>query len=225
LRLRYEVFCREYRNVSFPLGMEVDAFDAVADHLIILDRASSEVLGTYRLLSSCSSPFFYSETEFALGRFLATPGIKLELSRACIRRDSRDGMVIHLLWRGLARYAEAVSARFLFGCGSVKTTKVEDAVHVYRHLQRRSVLTEAHQIEPLPAYRMPKFPEMQKSLPEGDEDTGAALVPALLNAYLRAGAKVYGQPALDRAFGCIDFLTALEWDDLARPFGRKYSEE
>ncbi|NLO44190.1 MAG: hypothetical protein GX106_04435 [Candidatus Cloacimonetes bacterium] len=39
-------------------------------------------------------------------------------------------------------------------------------------------------------------------------------IPSLLMSYLNVGAKVYGSPALDREFQCIDFLTLLDTRNL-----------
>src|SRR5438876_868739 len=55
LRLRYEIFLREGLNLNFPLGLDVDRWDPIADHLMLLDRRNDRVVGTYRLISSCFS--------------------------------------------------------------------------------------------------------------------------------------------------------------------------
>jgi putative hemolysin len=39
-------------------------------------------------------------------------------------------------------------------------------------------------------------------------------VPKLLRAYLTIGAKICGEPAIDREFGTIDFLTLLDLQTL-----------
>jgi putative hemolysin len=48
---------------------------------------------------------FYSEQEFDLG--MLPPSViasSVEIGRACIAREHRNGRVLHLLWRGLATY-------------------------------------------------------------------------------------------------------------------------
>lgn len=217
LRLRYDVFHRESMGIAYPLGLDVDALDVAADHLLIEDRATGRIVGNYRLVSSTLSSTFYSESEFAMRWFLSVAGNKLELSRACIDRDFRTGAVIHLLWRGLTQYAEMVGARFLFGCTSVKTTRASKAIALYQELQARGHVDSTYEIAPLPGYRLPASPRVVVPADELE-----ALIPALLKAYLRAGAKVSSPPALDRAFQCVDFLTILDRERLQGRYDRKY---
>ena len=48
------------------------------------------------------------------------------------------------------------------------------------------------------------------------------LIPPLLRSYFTAGAKVYGEPALDLDFKCIDFLTILDVNNLTSGYKRRY---
>jgi putative hemolysin len=88
----------------------MDEFDLRCDHLIIQDAASREVIGTYRVNASTYSRNFYSNKEFHLDNFLRSPGCKLELGRACIHKDYRNGRVLSLLWKGIVMYSERVGA-------------------------------------------------------------------------------------------------------------------
>jgi putative hemolysin len=226
LRLRHEVFHREFLNKRLPLGMDMDRFDPVGDHLVIVDKESGKIVGTYRLISSAYSNVFYSQSEFDLDAFLKLPGIKLELSRACIHRDYRDGIVIALLWRGLVQYIQQVKAAYLFGCASIRSMDGVEVGSIYRYLSSKSFLSAEFRIEPVGSYRMPGFYDTLGRIPEGNAEIaerGKALIPPLLNSYLKAGAKVCGAPALDVSFQCVDFLTVLRMEDLTRLFERKYT--
>src|SRR4051794_7927853 len=51
-RLRYQVFAREMGatlHTSVP-GVDVDAFDAHCDHLVVRDDRTGEIVGCYRML-------------------------------------------------------------------------------------------------------------------------------------------------------------------------------
>ncbi len=48
---------------------------------------------------------YYSEQEFCFAPYEAMRSQIVELGRACIHRDHRSPEVLHLLWRGIARYA------------------------------------------------------------------------------------------------------------------------
>lgn len=121
LQLRYSIFHREYKGKLFPVGVDWEDLDPVADHLVIVDKRSGKFVGTYRLIASPYSSRFYSQSEFQLTDFLELPGTKLELSRACVRREYRNGVVLQLLWRGLTEYFRKVGADYVFGCCSVQT--------------------------------------------------------------------------------------------------------
>jgi putative hemolysin len=60
---------------------------------------------------------------------------------------------------------------------------------------------------------------------ENDEATlveVSEMIPALLQSYLKAGAKVAASPALDRDFKCVDFFTVLDMESLTQLYERRY---
>lgn len=222
LRLRYEVFHREFMNRRFAHGLDVDPFDEVADHLVIIDREANKLVGTYRLLCSRFTDACYTSSEFSVASFLAEPGVKLEMSRACIHKDYRSGAVMHLLWRGLMRYVSEVEAAFLFGCASVKTVDMGEGAALYKHLVGRDGVSAERNVVPLKNFRMEGFQAaVDKVTPEAQE-AARALLPPLLAAYLKAGARICGEPALDKAFRCLDYFTVLRVADLSDAHSRKY---
>ncbi|MBY0370109.1 GNAT family N-acetyltransferase [bacterium] len=220
LKLRHEVFHCEFIGTPLPFPLDFDRFDPLGDHLVIVDKEQGKIVGTYRLICSRFSENFYSASEFHLDGFLKEPGVKLELSRACIHRDYRDGVVIALLWRGLVQYIQQSQAAFLFGCASIRSMDPAEVRVIYEYLAAKQFLSNDHGIGPVDSYRMrgwdPKLVEPKET------DAGKAMIPPLLNAYLRAGAKVYGQPALDEAFKCVDLFTVLKMDKLTPGFERRY---
>jgi putative hemolysin len=217
LELRHEVFYREYQNSELPWGLDIDDYDLMCDHLVIRDVQEKRLVGTYRLICSSFSNRFYSQSEFNLDGFLESPGVKLELGRACVDRSYRSGIVMTLLWRGLAQYIRLVKADYLFGCSSVKTISPAEVAKVSTYLKSRGHFSDEFGIHPLPNFRMPKELEMEV---EGDAKDW---IPSLLNSYLKAGAQVHGEPALDRAFGCVDFFTILRTAQLSQVFERRFS--
>jgi len=126
MKLRFQVFHKEYRKTLVPFGIDAETFDLSADHLVIQDMKTSRIVGTYRLISSLWSSNFYSQSEFDISEFLKISGSKLELSRACVHPDYRKGFVMHLLWRGLIEYINKSNSKFLFGCSSVQTLNPHD---------------------------------------------------------------------------------------------------
>ena len=212
LQLRHEVFFRELQGKQEASGLDVDELDLVCDHLLIIDRASGRVVGTYRLISSIYSSRFYSQGEFEIDQILQLPGNKLELGRACIHPNFRTGAIINLLWKGIAAYAKATNAQYLFGCASVQTTDPAAASRLLAQLDARG-LCRSGQVRPTPDYRSELLPVDTAVTEE---------IPALIQSYILAGAKFYGEPALDREFSCYDFFMMLKLDEMSRGFRRRY---
>lgn len=227
LRLRYQVFHREMMGKSKPYGIDVDEFDFVCDHLAIIEKKTGNLIGTYRLNCSSFSEQFYSAQEFDLGDILQGPGVKMELGRACIQKEYRRGLVISLLWRGIAEYMTATQADMLFGCASIKTESPRQGALLYHYFRQEGRFNEKYQCPPTAKFLMPNIdlwidklarPLTAEELSEIDE-----LIPPLCRAYLKAGALLGGTPAYDADFKCIDFLTILPRELLNRALWRKYN--
>jgi putative hemolysin len=215
--LRYEVFHKEYAGKRFPVGIDADRYDAWADHLVIIDNRTGLVVGAYRLICSQFSNDFYSASEFDLSGLTAQDGVQLELSRACIRPDHRNGVVMSLLWRGLGAYMAAVNARWLFGLSSVKSIHVPAIADVHRQLREQGRMREEGLVTPRPSFRIPGYRNaLDRPSPNREE------IPGLFQAYLKAGAEVYDEPALDRDFRCADFLTVLDRQKMSPAHEKKF---
>lgn len=224
LKLRYEVFYKEVLNKKAILKIDVDGFDFICDHLIIIDKKSERVIGTYRLISSTFSDRFYSETEFDIDNIKMAKGNKLELGRACVHRDFRTGMAIALLWKGISEYIKKVDSRYLFGCSSVNTTNIFTIAIIYKYLNQLYSSPEELRVYPHENYRLNQFDLYLNAIGDIDpkKDRIEELVPALLKGYLRAGSKVSGEPALDSKFRCADFFTVLDLGQLNDTYDKKY---
>lgn len=227
LKLRYEVFFEEMQGKTKGSGIDVDEYDAVCDHLIIVDTKKDKIVGTYRLNCSKFSDDYYSANEFHLDRLMRDSHVKVELGRACIHKDYRKGAIISVLWRGIAEYMNMTSAQYLFGCGSVKTKDPFEAALIYKYLQEENRITERFYCPTTKAFTMPGFTDALESyaagLTEEQRSKAKALIPPLFGAYLRAGADVCGEPAWDIDFQCIDFLTLLDRQRLNGVHSKRYS--
>ncbi len=219
LRLRYQVFLKEGLNQKRPIQLDLDPYDFVCDHLILIDKLNKKVVGTYRLISSLFSDRFYSQDEFHLDDFLEQPGIKLELGRACIDKSYRGGILIALLWRGVTEYMRITNTQYLFGCASVKTTNPLEIFQLTEYLRQEGHLSQDFSIAPTLKFQIPPRPllSMGERL-EAKRD----VLPPLLMAYLKAGAKVYGEAAWDKDFRCYDLLTIMTRSQMSEQHERKF---
>ncbi|MBV2167538.1 MAG: GNAT family N-acetyltransferase, partial [Bdellovibrio sp.] len=155
LALRYDVFHREMLGKKAPHGVDVDEFDFDCDHLIIKEKRSNKVIGTYRLNCSLFTDNFYSAKEFVMSQIFRQPGVKLELGRACIHKDYRRGVLISLLWRGIAEYMAATEAKVLFGCATVKTDDPRDAALLTRYFEEEGRILPEFRTRPSLSFTMP----------------------------------------------------------------------
>jgi putative hemolysin len=218
LRMRGEIFGEEYGLNRSSSTLDVDRYDFNCDHLVIKSRETGECVGTYRMLCSTFTCEFYSENEFELSAFLGAPGVKLELGRACIRREHRKGSVLSLLWRGIVQYAVETRADYLFGCSSVKTESFLDSRALNEAFLREDKVGTEWNIRPKESFSFTEEDRQKGS-------TGEIEIPSLLKSYLGAGARIYGEPAYDREFHCLDYLTILKLDELKSSFERRYRVE
>lgn len=204
--LRFEVFNLELDEGlvhSYDTGLDADAHDAVCDHLVVRETHSGQVVGTYRLqtgLRAAQGLGYYSAREFDFAPFEAMRGQMLELGRACIHRRHRNFAVLNLLWTGIAQYARHHGARYLVGCSSLTSQHEAEGLGAYDQLKRRHLAPGPWRTVPQPAF----------TCGAAGSPLPAPPIPRLLTAYLGLGACICGEPAIDREFRTIDFLTWLD---------------
>ena len=219
--MRFEVFNLELGEglaESYTTGLDIDPFDEFCDHLIVEELATSEIVGTYRLQTgqlAAANLGYYSEREFDFTPYESFRCETIELGRACVHADHRNFNLLHLLWRGIARYAVERKARFLVGCSSISSQDPIEGVMAYEQLKDH--LTEpALRTQPRPEFVVAGVGDPgsnQRTVTKGPGSSIPATGNAssrLLRAYLTIGAKICGPPAIDREFGTIDFLTLLD---------------
>ena len=209
-RLRYSVFNLELREGlpgSVANGLDVDEFDDVCDHLIVRERETDSVVGTYRMQTgetAVAHRGYYCDREFDLCPMESLRGSILELGRACIAREHRNQVVLGLLWKGIANHARRSGARYLIGCSSLSSQDESAGLALYRGLALRYLVTPAWRTRPKPGWTCTD---------DGVNRTAIAL-PRLMASYLALGARICGEPAIDREFRTIDFLTLLDLEEM-----------
>jgi putative hemolysin len=218
LRLRYQVFNLELGEgleASHQSGMDQDALDPFCHHLMVTDRTTGEIVGTYRLQTDAMAHAyqgFYSATEFDLS--VLPPEVTescVELGRACIAVAHRNRQVLFLLWKGLAMYLAHNRRRFLFGCSSLTSQNPMDGVRMLRYLDLKGHLHPDLAVPPQPGFECAVDPATATVT---DEEAQGVDVPSLFRTYLRYGAKICGAPAIDREFKTIDFFMLFDLESL-----------
>lgn len=225
LALRHKVFKLEFSKKVLCIGNDWDPLDHDSDHLSIIDEKDPlkpKIIGVYRLLSSENTKKYYSEGEFDIRQFLGAGGTKLELSRACIDADYRNGLVIALLWKGIAEYSKKINASYLFGLSSLGTVCLEKIIALHRYFSEQSLINNEYNIKPKDEYKIPHFDQAYLASPVPLQKIDSQAIPPLLKSYINAGARICSQPVIDRDFGCSDWLTILNLRNLNERYEKKF---
>jgi putative hemolysin len=207
-RLRYLVFnCElgEGLDTSKSLGLDRDRFDFICDHLMVRECQSGKVVGIYRMQSGYRAKGnlgYYSEQFFDFSPFEAVRAEVLELGRACVHTEYRNTAVLHMLWKGIARYAMSCGARYLLGCSSINSQDQAEGAALYEQLKERYLAAPELRTEPRPEFACHAEGNATPAEPPKP--------PRLFRAYLDVSARLCGPPSIDRDFKTIDFLTVID---------------
>lgn len=212
--LRYRVFNLELGeglSSSEENQLDADKYDSQCDHLLVIDRNDKQIIGTYRMQTykrATNHEGLYTSDEFDVGDVPETVLQRsVEVGRACIDRDHRNGRVLYLLWRGLAKYLNMTDSRYLFGCCSITSQDPQEAWVVMDYLEQNNYLHEDFKLETKEGYRCVEV--------ERDKEAWKSItLPQLFRLYMSLGAKVLSKPAIDREFKTIDYLVMLDIQNL-----------
>lgn len=219
LRLRHDVFNLELADkprLPSQNALECDRYDLNSRHLIVVDRATSATVGTYRLNTmetAGSLRGLYSFGEFTIEDLpAAVIDQGIEIGRACVALEYRNTKVLFLLWTALLRFLESAGKRYFFGCCSLFTTDGRVGAAAYRQLAEGGFMQPDLLVSP------------RRNLVDldGVNEVGVEL-PALFNMYLRLGAKVCGPPMIDHDFGTTDFFVLLDLRSVSDRYLRMFA--
>lgn len=225
-KFRYDIFHNELGYQSDALHTQAthdhDEYDPFCDHLILRNCTSNQIIGTYRFLQLSRLPKgtpMYSETEFNLNNLHAKSMNLVEIGRAAIHKEYRDGLAIQLLWMGLARYIEQEDVEYYCGLTSLPHgTPVEDARDIYQYcIENNLLLNKELAVTPNPENKI------EGLILENHTINNAQVkrkLPPLLRAYFSVGCYVGGEPARDIIFDVIDFFTLMDREKLLKKVAR-----
>ncbi|MEX8192128.1 GNAT family N-acetyltransferase [Comamonas guangdongensis] len=226
-RLRYQVFAEEMGAVlPTPVaGHDIDAFDDFCEHLMVCDEERDRVIGTYRLLTPAQAlraGGLYSDQEFDLTPINAWRGQMVELGRSCVHAEHRQGGVILALWAALAEFMQRNRLEAMVGCASIPMqypglAHGEGPARIWQQLRHSHLAEPELQVRPRVA-----LPEELAHISDVAMDTLKVEPPALIQGYLRAGAKVLGAPAWDSDFNTADLPIMMRMQDLPSRYRRLF---
>ncbi|ACL59586.1 GNAT family N-acetyltransferase [Methylobacterium nodulans] len=224
-RLRYRVFYEEMSAVPSGLAAlkrrDIDEYDAVCDHLLVIDHAATEakpfrkprpkVVGTYRLLRQDQADRhfgFYTAGEFDIAPVLeANRDLRfLELGRSCVLKPYRTKRTVELLWHGIWTYVLHHRIDAMLGCASLDGTDPDRLALPLSFLHHFARAPERWRARALPERHV-----AMDRLSREAVDPKAALqaLPPLIKGYLRLGATFGDGAVVDRQFGTTDVFVVL----------------
>ena len=215
-RLRYAVGSTEpgFSLSTHGSGLDADRFDEFCDHLLVRDDHSGELVGCYRMLpppGAIAAGGLYTATEFDIRALDALRPSLVEMGRAAVRPDHRNGAVVLLMWGGILAYLDRCGYDFVAGCVSVPTHPEGSAPgRLLRGV--RDVVLRRHAAPPeLSVHPYRPVVLDGRRLDDIEPPARAAnSLPPLMRGYLRLGAQVCGEPAHDPEFGVGDFPALLD---------------
>jgi putative hemolysin len=227
--LRYKVFYEEYGAQATPemarLKLDFDEYDPYADHLVVVDGSSNQIVGTYRLLNRAVAEKygrFYTSGEFDISLILKSATNVLELGRSCVLPQFRSRPVLQMLWQGIADYVLNNKIEMLFGCASFHGT---DPAALARPL---SYLYHYHMApEDLRPKALPDLYVNMNMIAKDDLNPKAAMneLPPLIKGYLRVGSLIGDGAVIDEQFGTTDVCIMLHTSIVAQHYKKHYERK
>jgi putative hemolysin len=223
-RLRFKVFYEEMSAIPNGASLfsrrDLDEYDAICDHLLVLDHAARskpfgtpkpQVVGTYRLLRQevADRHFgFYTAGEYDVGPLLNTnPNLRfLELGRSCVLAPYRNKRTVELLWHGIWTYVLHHRIDVMIGCASLEGTDQRKLALPLSFLHHYARAPEGWRVRALPE----RYARMDLLSREAVNPKAALReLPPLVKGYLRLGATFGDGAVIDRQFGTTDVLVVL----------------
>ena len=230
-RLRYRIFNLEQGKgleSANDAGIDKDEFDKYCMHLIVVEKKSGEVVGTYRIHFgevARSAIGFYSAREYEIKGLENIARESIEVGRSCVSPEYRTGSVVALLWRGINELLFRSKMSYLFGCVSLETTSPADGWALFEYFKENNGVSELLSSHPTEKFilQRPQDDEVKKRA--ADRKHISNIIPPLFKGYLRLGAKICGEPARDDEFGTIDFFIILNLNEIPQRYYKHFNAD
>ena len=231
--LRYRVFYEEMGALPSEEARRArrdsDAFDAVADHLLVIDHAigtgPEAVVATYRLIRQSAADRlgrFYSADEYDISTVMAFPGNVMELGRSCVHADYRGRAAMQLLWRGIAAYVFLHRIDLMFGCASLPGTDPDAIANELTYLYYNHLAPPAVR----PRALAERYVDMRRVDPATlDARRTLVSLPPLIKGYLRLGGFVGDGAVIDREFNTTDVAVVVKTELVTDKYYRHYERQ
>lgn len=224
--LRFRVFYKELGARAdadtAATGLDKDRFDAICDHLVVVQTDGAEesdairlhdgiLIGTYRLLRQEVAEAhggFYTQGEFDIAPVIAAhPDLRfLELGRSCVLKPFRTKPVVELLWQGIWNYVRSHKLDVMIGCASLEGTDAAAHASALSFLAYNAPAPAEWHVRAVPS----RYVEMKRVAQDMiDQRQALRELPPLVKGYLRLGCYIGDGAVIDHQFNTVDVLIIL----------------
>ncbi len=216
-RLRYQVLFKDSNGNPDPekaaSEIDRDQWDEHADHIIVCDTRLEDpnVVGTLRIVSNQELPAtqcFYTEKAFDLSNLRQRFEHIVELGRFCISPNTRNGIVLGLIWKLASNYILRNDVNLMLGCASFPGADPNLHTREFGFLVDNALAPADLAMPPV----VPNHKNLQAlcaATAAGDTDAIGELrdMPPLVRGYLKMGARSSDcaiiDPVFNTTFVCI----------------------
>jgi putative hemolysin len=224
MRLRYEVFNIEQGKGLQSAELEkidCDEFDEHCLHLVIVEKKTSRIVGTYRVNPGSIARKhlgFYAAREYNIEGLDELQDEILEVGRSCVHPKFRNGAVIGLLWSGISGTLVRAGLHYTLGCVSLDATDPNIGWALYEYFKLREKLSDQLKATPGDGFELPPMDKERVNKLLEDKIALLKYIPSLFKGYLRLGVKICGVPIWDKEFCSIDFLILLNYHNMPEKY-------
>lgn len=219
-KLRYEMLVLDFDETKDVNGSDASEYDEFCDHLIAIDEETKKVVGTYRLMSNfhlVHKDKFICEEEFDVTRLKDCGDNILELGRAVVDKNYRNGVVIKLLWQALFTYCKLKNIRYMFGTGSFHGLNKNDYLNAFSWLYYEHKIDDKHDcFAKEPCSKMDLLPRE-----EVDARLAKQEMPALIKGYVALGSKVGSGVYFDHDFNSTDVMLIFDLENVNKAYAKR----
>ena len=205
-RLRYVAFWAE-RGRARDDGRDADAFDAAAQHMLVHNHLTGDLVACCRLqlFDGHTVDHSYAAQFYDLTRLARFPGPMLELGRFCLDSAHHDPDILRLAWAAIAAIVDQAGVGLLFGC-----TSFSGADPVCHAGALASLVPRIGPDAWRPGPRASDRVALTDLPPRGPGEGPPPPLPALLRTYLAIGGWVSDHAVIDRTLDTMHVLTCVE---------------
>ena len=209
--LRYKYLLKDYNPNLEEGGIDDDGYDEYSDSILVIDTEKGIIAGTYRVatLDTIKDQKFLTEDEYDIKELRDSKERFLELGRAVVHVDYRNGFVIQLLLLAIYHYATEHNCKYYLGLCSFHGVNPEAYSHGFS-LLARDYSFKKYKITAIgDAFDLHFVDEDKIDMLRAKQE-----LPALLRMYLRLGHRVCIGGSIDHKFNSCDVLIVLDADEI-----------